>query len=50
MKSTGVTRQIDELGRVAGLPREEAREMLLEKLKNEVRNESGLLVRNMLDE
>ncbi len=45
-----ISRQIDELERVAGMARDEAREILLEKLKNEVRNESGLLVRNMLDE
>lgn len=30
--------------------RDEAREILLEKLKNEVKNESGLVVRNILEE
>ncbi len=45
-----ISRQIDELERIAGLDREHAREILLEKLKNEVRNESGLLVRSVLDE
>ncbi len=45
-----ISRQIGELERVAQMDRDSAREMLLEKLKNEVRNESGLLVRNVLDE
>ncbi len=45
-----ISRQIDELERIAGLDRESAKEVLLEKLKNEVRNESGLLVRSVLDE
>ena len=45
-----ISRQIDELQRIAGLNREEAREILLEKLKNEVKNESGVLVRSILDE
>ncbi len=42
--------QIDELQRVAQLDRDTARAMLLEKLQNEVRNESGILVRDMLEE
>ena len=45
-----ISRQIDELERIAQLTRDEARGMLLEKLKNEVTNESGLLVRNLLEE
>jgi ribonuclease Y len=45
-----ISRQIDELERISGYSREEAREVLLEKLKNEVRNESGLVVRNVLEE
>ena len=48
--AAGISRQIDELERIAGMARDEAREILLDKLKNEVRNESGLLVRNILDE
>ena len=48
--AANISRQIDELERIAGMAREEAKEILLEKLKNEVRNESGLLVRNILDE
>ena len=45
-----ISRQIDELERISGYSREEAREVLLEKLKNEVKNESGLLVRDILEE
>ncbi len=45
-----ISSQIDELERIAGFSRDEAREVLLEKLKNEVRNESGILVRNQLEE
>ena len=45
-----ISKQIDELERVAQLDRETARNMLLEKLKNEVKNESGLLVRDLLEE
>ncbi|MCI5778936.1 MAG: ribonuclease Y [Lentisphaeria bacterium] len=46
----GISRQIDELERISGYSRDEAREVLLEKLKNEVKNESGLLVRDVLEE
>ena len=45
-----ISRQIDELERIAGINRDEAREILLEKLKNEIKNESGLMVRNQLEE
>lgn len=45
-----ITRQIDELERIASLDRETAKNMLLEKLKGEVQNEAGLLVRNILEE
>lgn len=48
--SKSISRQIDELERIAGFSRDEAREVLLEKLKNEVKNESGILVRNQLEE
>jgi len=48
--SKSISRQIDELQRIAGLDRENARTMLLEKLKNEVKNESGILVRDILEE
>ena len=45
-----ISKQIDELERIAQLDRSSATEMLLEKLKNEVKNESGILVRTILDE
>ncbi len=45
-----ISRQIDELQRIAGMSRDEARDILLEKLQNEVKNESGLLVRGILEE
>ena len=45
-----ISRQIDELERIAGMSRDEARGVLLEKLQNEVKNESGLLVRSILEE
>ncbi|MCI7644107.1 MAG: ribonuclease Y [Lentisphaeria bacterium] len=45
-----ISRQIDELERIAQMNREEAQQILLEKLKNEIRNESGLLVRDLLEE
>ncbi|MCP3966004.1 MAG: ribonuclease Y [Lentisphaerae bacterium] len=45
-----ISKQIDELERIALLDRESAKEILLEKLKNEVKNESGLLVRDVLEE
>ena len=45
-----ISRQIDELERIAGMSRDEARDILLEKLQNEVKNESGLLVRGILEE
>jgi len=48
--SKSISRQIDELERIAQLDRENAKEMLLDKLKNEVKNESGLMIRNLLEE
>ncbi len=45
-----ISKQIDELERISGYSREEAKSVLLEKLKNEVKNESGLLVRDVLEE
>ncbi len=45
-----ISKQIDELERISGYSREEAKNVLLEKLKNEVKNESGLLVRDVLEE
>jgi len=45
-----ISKQIDELERIALLDRESAKEILLDKLKNEVKNESGILVRDVLEE
>ena len=45
-----ISKQIDELERIAQLDRQSATDMLLDKLKNEVKNESGILVRTILDE
>jgi ribonuclease Y len=45
-----ISRQIDELERIALMDRDSAREILLDKLKNEVKNESGILVRDLLEE
>lgn len=45
-----INRQIDELERIADLDRESAKNILLEKLDGEVRHESGIMVRNILEE
>ena len=45
-----ISKQIDELERVAHLNREDARQMILDKLEAEVKNESGIMVRKILDE
>jgi ribonuclease Y len=45
-----ITRQIDELERIAMLDRETAQQILMEKLKNEVKNESGIAIRDLLEE
>ncbi|MFA7185823.1 MAG: Rnase Y domain-containing protein, partial [Victivallales bacterium] len=45
-----ITQQIDALERVTQLDRETAKQMLLEKLKGEIQNETGILIRNLLDE
>ena len=45
-----ISRQIDELERIAMLDRESAKNILLEKLKGEVKTESGLLIRDILEE
>ncbi|MBO7146783.1 MAG: ribonuclease Y [Lentisphaeria bacterium] len=46
----GISKQIDELQRIAQMDRETAIEMLLDKLKGEVENECGMLIRNLVDE
>ena len=48
--SKRISQQIDELERISGFSRDEARKVLLDKLSNEVKNESGILVRDILDE
>ena len=45
-----ISKQIDELERIALMDRDTAKEILLDKLKNEVKNESGILVRDLLEE
>jgi len=45
-----ISRQIDELQRIAQLDREAAREMMLEKIKGEVQNEAGHLIRDIVEE
>ncbi len=45
-----ISKQIDELERIALMDRETAKEIILDKLKNEVKNESGILVRDVLEE
>ena len=49
LKAT-IAQQIDELQRIAELDRETAKNMILEKLKGEVENECGLMVRDALDD
>ncbi|HBC87785.1 MAG TPA: ribonuclease Y [Lentisphaeria bacterium] len=45
-----ISKQITELERIAELTRDSAKEMLLEKIKGEVQNETGHLIRNLVDE
>ena len=42
--------QVTELERISGMDRETAKNLILEKLKGEVDNECGILIRNILDE
>ncbi len=42
--------QVTELERISGMDRETAKNLILEKLKGEVENECGILIRNTLDE
>ena len=42
--------QVTELERISGMDRETAKGLILEKLKGEVENECGILIRNTLDE
>lgn len=45
-----ITKQIDELEHIAQLDKNSAREILLDKLKGEINNEAGLLIRNIQEE
>ena len=45
-----IASEVVELERVAGLDRESAKGILLEKLKGEVENEAGILIRNTMEE
>ncbi|MFA6568418.1 MAG: ribonuclease Y [Victivallales bacterium] len=45
-----ISKQITELERISELTRDSAREILLEKIKGEVQNETGHLIRNLVDE
>ena len=45
-----ISRQIDELERIATLDREEAKTILFTKLESEVKNEAGILMRGILEE
>ncbi len=45
-----ISRQVDQLENIAGMSRDEARNILLEKLKGEVQNEAGQLIRTIQEE
>ncbi len=45
-----ISKQIDELQRIAELDRETAKQMILDKLKGEVENECGLMIRDAMDD
>ncbi len=45
-----ISSQIDELERIALLDRESAKKILLDKLQGEIKTESGLLIRDVLEE
>ncbi len=45
-----ISKQIGELERISGYTREEAQTIILDKLRDEIRNESGLMVRAELEE
>lgn len=48
--TSAIDRQITELERISALDRETAKNMLLEKLKGEVENECGLMIRDVMEE
>jgi len=45
-----IAKQISELERISQMDQVRAKEMLLEKIKGEVQNESGQIIRNIVDE
>ncbi len=45
-----ISKEINELQRIAEMDRNTAREQLLEKMRNEVRNEAGNMVHSMVEE
>ena len=45
-----IAKQVEELERISGIDRESAKGMLLEKLKGELDNECGILIRDTLEE
>ena len=45
-----ISNEVVELERVAGLDRASAKNILLEKIKGEVENEAGILIRNTMEE
>ena len=45
-----ISRQIDELQHIAEMDRNTAREHLLEKMRNEIRNEAGTMIHSMVEE
>lgn len=45
-----ITKQISELERIAQLDKEKAHELLLEKIRGEVQNEAGQLIRNIQEQ
>ena len=45
-----IAKQVEELERISGVDRESAKSLLLEKLKGELDNESGILIRDTVEE
>ncbi len=45
-----IAKQVNELERIAGMSKESAKEVLLEKIKGEVHNEVGHVIRNEVEE
>jgi ribonuclease Y len=45
-----ISKQIDEFERISQMSRESAKELLLEKIRGEAHNETGLLIRNIVEE